>query len=63
MTMQTDKLLPFNQVKALTGLSRTTIWRYEQAGNFPLHVVLSSRCVRWKESEVLAWMQNLGAKS
>lgn len=55
-----DKLLSFPQVKELTGLSRTTIWRYEQSNNFPQHIALSKRCIRWRESEVLAWMENLG---
>jgi len=56
----TEKLLSFPQVKELTGLSRTTIWRYEQQGRFPQHVTLSSRCIRWKESEIKAWIHKLG---
>lgn len=54
-----DKLLSFSQVKEITGLSRTTIWRYEQTNNFPQHISLSKRCIRWRESEVLAWMESL----
>ena len=56
----TDTLLSFSQVKEITGSSRTTNWRYEQTNNFPQHISLSKRCIRWRESEVLAWMENLG---
>lgn len=59
----TDKLLSFPQVKELTGLSRTTVWRYEQQDKFPQHVTLSSRCIRWRESEVKNWIAALGLKS
>lgn len=55
----TDKLLSFSQVKEMTGLSRTTIWRYEQNKNFPRHISLSKRCIRWRESEVMAWMNGI----
>lgn len=58
----TDKLLSFPQVKDLTGLSRTTIWRYEQSNHFPQHITLSKRCIRWRESEVMAWMNGLNER-
>ena len=58
----TDKLLSFPQVKEMTGLSRTTIWRYEQKDTFPQHITLSKRCIRWRESEVMAWMNGLNER-
>ncbi len=41
-----------------TGLSRTTIWRLEQAGKFPRRRQLTPGRVGWLESEVLEWMES-----
>jgi len=41
-----------------TGLSRTTIWRLERKGEFPLRVALSDRRIGWKEEEVIKWLES-----
>lgn len=43
-------------VKALTGLSRSTIYQRVAAGNFPKPVNLGARAVGWLASEVDAWL-------
>jgi predicted DNA-binding transcriptional regulator AlpA len=50
-----DRLLPWPKVKDITGLSRTTAWRLQKAGDFPLPVVISPGRVGWRESELEAW--------
>lgn len=50
-----DRLLPWRQVKDLTGLSRTTAWRLQKAGDFPLPVLISPGRVGWREHEIAAW--------
>lgn len=50
-----DRLLPWPKVKAITGLSRTTAWRLQKAGDFPPPVVISPGRVGWRESELQAW--------
>ncbi|MCK2116545.1 AlpA family phage regulatory protein [Pseudomonas juntendi] len=40
----------------MVGLSRTTIYRLEQQGQFPKRVKLGSNSVAWRMSEVLSWM-------
>jgi predicted DNA-binding transcriptional regulator AlpA len=50
-----DRLLPWPKVRDLTGISRTTAWRLQKAGDFPLPVVISPGRVGWRESEVQAW--------
>jgi predicted DNA-binding transcriptional regulator AlpA len=50
-----DRLLPWKTVKDLTGLSRTTAWRLQKAGDFPVPVSISPGRVGWRESEVAAW--------
>jgi prophage regulatory protein len=43
-------------VRNHTGLSETTIWRLERAGDFPARRQLSNNAVGWLRSEVEAWM-------
>lgn len=50
-----DRLLAWPAVHAVTGLSRTTAWRMQKAGDFPLPVLVSRGRVGWWESELAAW--------
>jgi prophage regulatory protein len=42
----------------LTGLSRTTIWRLQREGSFPIRRALSPGKVAWLESEVEQWIES-----
>jgi predicted DNA-binding transcriptional regulator AlpA len=55
LTIAEDRLLPWKHVRELTGLSRTTVWRRQKAGDFPAPVVISPGRVGWRESEIVAW--------
>lgn len=48
-------LLDLRTVGAVTGLSRSTIYRLIGAENFPAGVRVSDRCRRWKSDEVAEW--------
>lgn len=50
-----DRILPWSLVKIISGLSRTTVWRMQKAGDFPACVQVSSNRVGWWQSELLAW--------
>lgn len=50
-----DRLLPWPKVRDLTGISRTTAWRLQKAGDFPLPVVISPGRVGWRERELETW--------
>lgn len=50
-----DRILPWSQVKVISGLSRTTIWRMQRTGDFPMAVQVSRKRVGWWQSELLAW--------
>jgi predicted DNA-binding transcriptional regulator AlpA len=52
------KILKQKEVALLTGLSRVTIWRLEQAGQFPSKLALSPNRVGWIESEVMDWVHS-----
>ena len=53
-----DRLLRRHEVEERTGLSRASIYRLMSQGEFPRQVRVSARGVRWKESDVTAWMQS-----
>lgn len=63
-----DRLIKLREVMALTGLSKSTLYRKIDAGTFPPPVVLGPRAVACRESEVLAWIAsrpvrtNMGSK-
>lgn len=44
------------QVMARTGLSRSSIYRFESQGAFPRRVQLGENSTAWHASEVEAWM-------
>lgn len=48
-------ILRFPAVKALTGLSRTSIHRLVKAGNFPPPRRLGVRAVGWLSSDLERW--------
>ena len=52
----TGRLLRLREVIALTGLSRSTIYRKMRDGTFPDALKIGARAVRWLESEIQAWL-------
>ena len=58
MQNDTDMFIRKNQVKKITGLSDTTIWRLEKARKFPKRRYLSANIRGWLHSEVLAWIES-----
>ena len=61
-----EKILRSPALVQMVGLSRTTIWRLEKTGLFPMRRKISSGTVGWLESEVLSWMaerERVGEKS
>ena len=52
------------EVLELLGLSRTTIWRRVQAGDFPAPIRLGppgSRAIGWRSEEVEEWVRSRSA--
>ena len=54
-----ERLLKLKQVMAMTSLGSSTIYRKLAANAFPKPRVLSAACVRWRESDVLTWINSL----
>lgn len=44
------------QVRRLTGLSRSEIYRRMALGDFPSKIQLGPRIIGWAEDEVLEWV-------
>ena len=51
-----DRMVRLPEVLLVTGLSRRTIYRKMEVGQFPESVQLSHNCVAWRESELSAWI-------
>ncbi len=54
-------ILRLPQLKALTGLSRSSIYKYIQDGVFPRPIALGPRSVGWLDQEVEAWIAEKAA--
>ena len=56
-----DALLRLETVKAITGLSRTTIYSRmsETPPTFPQAIRQGNRCTRWRAGDIKAYLQGL----
>ena len=50
------KIIRLRQVMEMTGLGRSTVYKYVSENWFPKPVPLGGRSVGWLESEVFEWM-------
>ncbi len=61
------KLLRRREVEALTGLSRATIYRLKQRGQFPRPVRIGADspngAVRWCADDIEAWLESRRAET
>lgn len=54
--MSHQSIIRLPDVKARTGLSRSSIYSFIKAGNFPPHVSLGARAVGWVSTEIDEWI-------
>jgi prophage regulatory protein len=50
------KVLRLAEVQDKTGLARSTLYKYVDAGTFPRPIYLGGRAVGWIDSEVHEWL-------
>ena len=59
-TMQDDqninRIIRFPQLREITSLSRSTIWRMEANGDFPRRIRVGARGVGWRLSDINSWL-------
>lgn len=53
-----DKLMRWPAVRQATGLSRSTVWRLEQTGDFPRRHQLGANSVGWPAADIKAWLNS-----
>jgi len=59
----TQQILKLTEVKLITGLSGSTIYRLISQGDFPKQIKLSERSSGWLKSEVDQWLNERIAAS
>ncbi len=50
-------------VERITGLSRSTLYAWMKAGDFPQPVKLGARLVAWRERDVAEWLETRETKA
>ena len=58
MLTDQDVLLTRREVGRRTGLSRSTLYRKMRDGTFPVPLKVSERAVRWRESDIRAYVDS-----
>ncbi len=53
-----DMLLRRREVEEIVGLSRSSIYRMMESGDFPKSVKISRGAVRWRASDIKAWLES-----
>lgn len=60
--MELDRFIREDEVRRITGLSRTSRWRLERRGEFPRRRRISGNAIGWLASEIQEWVkQRAGA--
>ena len=54
-----DRLLSLPEVERLVGLRSSALYARIERGTFPAPLRVSSRCSRWRETEILGWIAAL----
>ena len=55
-TYLSDTYLKRQELEARFDISKATIYRWTKAGKFPAAIHLGKNMVRWKSSEIEAWI-------
>lgn len=50
-------LLNLKEVIYLTGLKRSSIYKFMEEGYFPKSVSIGGRLVMWRENDIQAWIE------
>lgn len=59
MSEMLEQLLTAQEVADKLRTTPSNLYRKIKSGKFPAPIQLSVRCVRWRESDVVHWLNNL----
>jgi len=62
-TSETDRVVRFNELRTITGLSRSSIWRLQRNNSFPNSIRISKRACGWLLSDILTWLEKTKKRS
>lgn len=51
-----NRIIQRNEFRELTGISRTTEWRMQQAGSLPKVIKINNRILGYRESDYNDWL-------
>ena len=51
-----NRMITRREVQTRLGITKSTLYRWMLAGEFPRPISVGPRSVRWPESEVAAWV-------
>ncbi len=49
-------LIDAAELARMLAVSKPSIWRWKEAGKLPPAITLTSQCIRWRRSDVDAWL-------
>lgn len=52
----TGEVIRRKELCKITGVSMTTLWRWEREGDFPARIRLSTHSVGWRRSDIETWL-------
>ena len=52
-----DRLIYWPEVASIVPLSRVSVWKLRQSGEFPRPVKLTANRIAWRLSEVMEWVR------
>jgi prophage regulatory protein len=53
-----ERYLKVNEVAAMLGVSRSTVWRWRKVGFLPAPYKIRERMIRWREKDIEEWMED-----
>lgn len=53
-----ERIFRLPEVRARTGLGRSTLYDWISRGEFPAPVKLCARIVGWRESDIFTWLES-----
>lgn len=53
-----EHIISASEVSNRIGVSRVTLWRWENAGEFPLRIKIGPNRVGWRVSEIEDWVSS-----
>ena len=52
----TGEVIRRKELSQITGLSTTTLWRWEREGSFPARIRLTNHSVGWRRGDIETWL-------